>query len=326
MENKKDKKIFVLSFDGGGSRMVLQYTLIKRIIAKFPCFLPFVDVFAGVSAGSFIASLLACRNLDEISRNLDEISEQNVASIFSNTFGRRISSLEGLIKSKYSNENLRFLLQESLGEESFCNLKKGLYITSFNTTSTSIDPVKEGPKWMGKRVNRWQPVYHHNLDDCYVPEKIKDAVLKSCSAPCYFPIVNGHVDGGMVNNTACLSVYSTLVSLGYSSENIYILSIGSGENPKVLDVPIVEDTDWGFLKWAPHLLDLMFDGTSEETAHICYNLLGDRFWRVQPVLDTQINLNDYSQFNHLIEIANNHDMENTFNWIETTLESEKMKL
>lgn len=345
---KASKKVIVLSFDGGGSRMVLQYAILKRILAKFPSFLQSVSVFAGVSAGSLLAAALLTKlDMDKV------LTRENVERIFSRMFSQKVGTLGGLTKSKYSNENLKHLLEENFGGialSHLSSLSQKIFIPTFRVDGKEdrLDIDGPGPKWLNRRVKRWHTVYHHTFDtlvpsrgastetiDAPLPIKdvlLSDAILESSSAPYYFPIYDGFVDGGMACNNPSLCVLAKLISLGNDAKDIYILSIGSGEKSSFLNVGtsmLIEDqmpngidaettptsTKWGLLKWAPNLLDLIFDASSEVTSENAYKILGDGFWRIQPVLSESITLDDPSKYNELIEIAENFDMENTFNWI-----------
>ncbi len=327
------KKCFILSFDGGGVRVVLQYMILKRIIKEFPDLLNEVTIFAGTSAGSILASALAANieNLDSL------ISKENMQLIFESSTRKRFSSIYGLTRSKYSNEKLKGLLEKYFQDIAPSTLTKGLYIPTFRVdgkNSTRREEHDHGqhclkPKWLNPRVKRWHSVYHHNLTSTAIDQKLVESILESTAAPYYFPIHNGCIDGGICNNNPSLSVVTKLLSLGRESktifaddlpekfifplEDIYVLSIGSGEKPSFLKA---ENDEWGFLRWAPHLLDAVFDGNAEVTSQQLYDILGDRFWRVQPVLDKDVPLDDASQYEYLVNVAKNFDLTRTFGWLE----------
>ena len=308
-------KHLILSFDGGGTRMVLQYTILKRIIEKYPNFLSKVSVYAGTSAGSILATGLATGVLDG-KESSKLISEDSIDQIFSRNLYRKVTSVKGIFKSKYSNENLRTLLERSFGSRTFKDLEKRLFIPIFMVNDTDDTPDHDRqsdlPKWMSQRVKRWHPVYHHNLDDTKMNSTLVKSLLKSSAAPYYFPVVNGCIDGGIGNNNPSLAVLSQLVSTGVKIEDIYILSFGSGEKPTTADFI---NEDCGALEWIPYILDMIFDSTQEVVSQSLYNILKDRFWRIQPVLKTEIDLDDASQYQTLVDAAMNHNLDNTLKWI-----------
>lgn len=324
MENRK--KIIVLSLDGGGTRMILQYIILKRIMEKFPSFLQSVNVFAGVSAGSLLASALLLttpRGLDRLFIN------ENVERIFRRSYSKKITSLGGLIHSKYSNEHLRDILNETFGDISFetlSQLSQKIFIPVFRVDGKEDDGGDEDqiqinkPKWLNRRVKRWHTVYYDTIDICDNNKdrsvRLNDVIMESSAAPCYFPIFNGCIDGGVSANNPSLCILARLISLGYDIKDIYILSLGTGEKPSFLDV---DDASQGFIQWAPRLLDVILDASSEVTSENAYKILGNGFWRIQPVLPESIRLDDASKYEQLVAIAENFNMENTFGWIEQLL-------
>lgn len=73
-------KFLVLAFDGGGVRMVMQWKILQRLINKYPHLLNNVDVFAGTSAGSILASALATGVSKEQIDSL--LSQESIRTIF----------------------------------------------------------------------------------------------------------------------------------------------------------------------------------------------------------------------------------------------------
>lgn len=317
------KKYLIFSFDGGGARMVLQYQILKRIIAKFPQILEKVHTYAGTSAGAILATGLATGAIQPQHDIENLVSKENVAKLFdSYTVYRKIKSLNGLKNSKYTNDNLKKLLKIHFGEETLVNVPKCLFVTAFcvNPKNESPSAKKEGqPSWMSSRVNRWHPVYYTNITTdinnlAYGDKKIVDIILESTAAPTYFPIKEYCIDGGIGNNNPSLSVLTKVMSNGIDIKDIFILSFGSGERPIVLDKP--ENADMGTIPWLSCIIDMLFDAEQEVVSQNAYQILGDNFWRIQPVLDETIELDDASKYDRLLEIANNFDLTNTFKWLE----------
>lgn len=305
------RKYFVLSFDGGGVRMVLQNQILTRILEAHPNFLEKVNVFAGTSAGSVLATGLATGILPG---NTNLISKPLVEKIFKKSLTRPI----GIFKNKYDSHGLRENLEDVFGANREFPDDKKLFITSFKACADAdqlLNTEPGRPKWLLPRVARWHPIAYHNLDDVHPQSNIVDAMLSSSAAPTYFPIFKGNVDGGIGNTNPTLSVLTKLISKGVDISNIYILSIGSGENSNFLPERY-ENAEWGVASWAPHILDMLFDASQELTSQQAYEILGDNFWRVQPVLgDTPIALDDVESYDKLIQIGKNFDLKNTLQWI-----------
>lgn len=319
-ETQKDPMYIILSFDGGGVRMVLQYHIIKRILAKFPTLLDKITLFTGTSAGSMLAAGFATEILDTKKDNF--VNDVNIKRIFERKLDQKITSVGGMTKSKYSNDNLEDLLDDIFGKICLSDMKKAIMIPAFKlegevTPKTDL----EKPSWLKNRIPRWHPIYYNNFQMGtvreYHPNKsLKDIIMESTAAPCYFPIINGVVDGGIGNTNPSLSAISKLLEKGIKLENIYVLSIGSGERANSIDVT---DDEWGLIKWAPYLLDMISDADQDVSSNACYHILKDRFWRVQPILNETISLDDTTKYDKLIDIAHSFDLTNTYIWIKNLL-------
>ncbi|HMP28290.1 MAG TPA: patatin-like phospholipase family protein [Saprospiraceae bacterium] len=318
------KKYIILSFDGGGVRMVLQYRILQRILEKFPTLLDRVSLFSGTSAGSILAAGLAT-NVIGVASILEPanelISKKNVKTIFE-SYGtcRKITSLGGLRLSKYTNDNLMKLLASYFGAIRMKDIDKCVFIPAFciNAKHAKGEIMEALPSWTKVRVNRWHPVYYTNFkDDGFSDKLIVDVILESSAAPTYFPIENFHIDGGIGNNNPCLSALTSVLRNGIDIKDIFILSFGSGESPTSFNVS--KNESLGVMKWLPKIINMIFDADQEVVARNTYQILGDNFWRIQPVLETQIELDDTSKYEELIKIADKFDLTHTFEWLETLL-------
>lgn len=348
--NQNNTKHLVLSFDGGGVRLLLQLQIINRLFGAVPNLKENITIYTGSSAGAILSCYLALNKTDAI----------NPSNIFPTNIARSIATFMGLWSSKYSNKGLRTALENIFGSETnISDIKSKIFIPVFKVSpdgentrlaesqlplgslrdeplaSTFAESSKstplgdttlilEGdntPKWTQKRVERWHPIYIHNLDTTTPNMNLVDVLLKTTAAPYYFPIHNGCIDGGIGNMNPSLAVLTKLLNSGVDINNIYILSIGSGENPTIMNVRSDRDTSYGIAQWLPYLLDSVFDSTSEVTSQALYQILGNRFWRIQPVMDVSISLNDTSEESHqkLIQIGNAFNLTHTIEWLHTIL-------
>ena len=311
------KKHIIFSFDGGGVRMVLQYQLLRRIIDKFPQILDQVSIIAGTSAGSILAAGLAVGAISFDNNEL--INKDNIKRIFSSyTLRRKLTSLGGLRHCKYTNGDLKTLLDTHIGDVKFSDLEKKLYITAFctmpkNEVSYAND---DKPSWLKSRVKRWHPIHYTNINT-NIDYSVVDAVLESSSAPVYFPRPNGNCDGGIGNNNPSLSVLAEVMSSGIDMKDINILSFGTGERPNRLDCD--SNADMGAAEWMPHILDMIFDAEQEVSSQNAYKILGDNFWRLQPVLEHNVDLDDPDAYEYLIKTPDVFNLTHTLEWIEKLL-------
>jgi hypothetical protein len=98
-----------------------------------------------------------------------------------------------------------------------------------------------------------------------------DAARGTAAAPTYFPpvevtAVNGAqtlhlIDGGLVANNPAVCAWSEARTLFPDHEELVLLSVGTGE----FEAPIEYNKakHWGLTGWAPHIIDVLFDGSSQ---------------------------------------------------------------
>lgn len=321
----------VLSFDGGGARVVLQYYILRRLIEQFPALLSQISVFAGTSAGSILAAAIASGRAHDL-----DMSKAFVDSIFHRSTCHTLISLGGLVKAKYANDVLRAQLTARLGGDTtlLVNVPRPLFITGFSMVGAQERRVggtnhqhllrrdEPVPAWLHTRCTRWHNVYFHNFEeDDQSSDTLVDVVMKSTAAPTYFPMVDHVVDGGIANNNPSLAVTTNLIALGVPLETIYVLSIGSGEKARQYDGPA--NASLGVVQWLPLMLNVLFDANAEAISQSCFHILSDRFHRVNPVLVDDITLDSTSDYDSLVRVANDVDLEETYAWIEKTTETKR---
>lgn len=316
---------FVLAFDGGGARVVLQWRILQRVLEVFPDLLKQVTVFAGTSAGAILASLLAL-GMEQMIPSV--MTDQALGALFDRSCLHKFTSVDGLIKAKYENENLRQMLQANIGQVYLADVPRSLFITAFSTVGlqqqqrhVAVDhhlhlvqndvPI---PEWLNMRCSRWHNLYFHNFVDSRAKDDLVEIIMKSAAAPTYFPMVDHTVDGGIANNNPSLCVTTNLIALGVPLEDIYVLSLGSGEKPR--ELASAPNASLGLLQWIPSLVNMIFDANSEAISHSCFHILCARFHRVNPVLQDDIALDAVGEYLQLVAIADALDLEPTLDWIE----------
>lgn len=333
-------KYLILALDGGGVKILLQWTILKRIIAKFPNFLDNVCVFAGTSAGSMLAGALASNKLEEIN---EMINIKTIASVFERTYAHEVKSLWGTLHAKYDNYNLKQILTKTFGEQKICDLPRALFIPAFainaedehHANKHNLEHItnSNSPSWMNCRCKRWHNIFFHNLREKITTNSIDstdnkivhknndvilaDAILKSGAAPYYFPIAGNCIDGGLAHNNPSMGVLSHLLALKVPIEDIYIFSLGSGEKPT--EYVVQDNSSIGLYNWSSYLLDMIFDANMEACVHSCHEILGPRFHRESPVMSEAIALDGYKQGELLIKMGEEADLTDTFMWIEEYL-------
>ncbi len=301
----------ILSLDGGGIRGWLTASLLQRLQNDlkqqgYPDFLEKVDLFAGTSTGGLLAlglakglSLQDCRDL----------YEKHGPIIFKRP---RFGVLSQILRAKYKNDYLGTTLREYFGDDTLGDLaeKRGkrVLVCTFD--------LDNGPN-NRQGVRMWKAKFYHNFDpaDSDYKEKMVDVALRTSAAPTYFPIYDGHVDGGVVANnpSTCALAQALDPQTGKQTLNdIALLSLGTGLNPKIVEQ---QNASWGLAQWAwfrvttflgaspsggrALITDLLVEGTGDVAHYQCRQILTPRFHRLNPQLDQPLDLDAIDKFDVL---------------------------
>jgi len=296
----------ILSMDGGGIRGLLTIILLERIEKEIPDFLSKIDLFAGTSAGGILALALAMgKKTSEVRALYEEFSD----IVFERTLFDKMINLWGFLGSKYSNKNLYRVLHEEFGNRTLASLSKKVLISTFDLDSKP------------KRFNDtrgWRAKFYHNFSgkDNDAEEKVIDVAVKTATAPTYFPIYKGFIDGGVVANNPSVCALAQAINPptgGQKLNDIRLFSLGTGKNPRFLDV---KNNNLGLLQWAPHMIGLMLEGGVGLADYQCEQLLGRRYLRVNPILPHSISMDDIDSISELEVIAQDFNLSGTIFWLK----------
>lgn len=264
----------ILSLDGGGIRGLLTTVVLERLEAKVPGWLDKVDCVAGTSTGGIIALGLA---FGMTPAQLRGLYYDRGHEIFDSSWIHSMKEIGGLTGSKYDNEKLRKILEQTFGDTRLGDLKKKVVIPSFDLYATTEQ---------GARC--WAPHFMHNFagPTADVDVRVSLAALRTSAAPTYFPTVGSHIDGGVVaNDPAMVAVGQVLDPTNVDPipkfEDVLVLSLGTGT---ALNSIAGHDHDWGDLEWVQPLINLLLDANVSAAEKLCRQLLGERYHRVSPVL------------------------------------------
>lgn len=266
MENKPFK---ILSIDGGGIRGLFPATYLANLeeqiqeeIGGDKKLSNYFDLICGTSTGGIIATAIA---LGMPTNELVDLYEKKADVIF----GKKQAIL-GLRKSSYRNNNLEKLLKENFatltkdGDTRLGHAKTRVCIPVFNAFHSKVNVLKTSHH--KHLITDYQiPAYQVAVSTSSAPTYFDPYTIKYQVRPTNREVLNHHnIDGGIFANNPTLIGYLEALSLGVQSENIRILSLGTGlkkysENHK--------KNGWGLKYWMwpskKRLVDMIFQSQSE---------------------------------------------------------------
>jgi len=301
------KPFKILSLDGGGVRAILQSVILSRLVEIYPNLIKEVDMFAGASAGGILSLSLAA-GLNPIQTT--ELWEEIVPVVFTEGFFRKLASLDNTIRSVYSPDKLEAAIRAKVGDITLAELKQKVFVP---TLRLDVDPIHSGP---GK-VPRWHPHFFHNFPySKTIDTKIVDVAMRTSAAPTFFPIREGYVDGGCFANHPTMACVAEAVRSGVNYDDIVVLSISTGNIAKVISSDTYGTGDWGLIQWAPHVVDMLLDSNSLCVDYECRHLLGDRYFRIDPLLSRPFGLDEASALPELKQLASTFDLTSCEQWLQ----------
>lgn len=296
----------ILTIDGGGIAGLFAARLLERLGAEHPALLRDVDLIAGTSTGGIIALCLAH---GASPAELVSLYAEHGGEIFDDSWFDNIIDVGTAIGSDYDNKKLKKNLERVLGAARLRDLAKRVLIPSFDLDAVDEDGVRA-----------WKPKFFHNYpgSDTDGAELAVDVALRTSAAPTYFPTYQGYIDGGVVANNPSVSAIATALDPRAGKQkldDIVVLSVSTGFSPQF----IKGDHDWGWGQWARPLVGIMISGVMGVAHFQCKQILGDRYRRVDCVLDRNIALDDAGDkaIRFLRESADGVDLAATRRWLET---------
>ncbi|MEM7727329.1 MAG: patatin-like phospholipase family protein [Cyanobacteria bacterium P01_A01_bin.45] len=94
------------------------------------------------------------------------------------------------------------------------------------------------------------------------------------------------IDGGVVANNPSTCAVAEALKLGYSLDDITVLSIGTGDRTRV--IPYDRARHWGLLQWAQPIVGVVLDGSQDVSEYITEQMLHKRLLRLQFKLDREL--------------------------------------
>jgi uncharacterized protein len=275
-KEEKQKKVAILSIDGGGIRGVIPGVILNHLekelrqISKKPDakLVDFFDFVAGTSTGGILACLYLFPDGDSKrpKHSTDEALElylKNGDKIFHAHKWDLLAKFDGLMKEKYSIKHIEALMSDYFENKTLSKLVKPCLITSYEMTS--------------RKAHFFRSIDAKNgIDDFYV----RDVARATSAAPTYFEpalikSMNGQefalIDGGVFANNPALCAYAEARRTEFSkcglkiknpgAKDMMIVSVGTGtiRQPYHYD----EFKNAGQLKWLNPIIDILMSGNAE---------------------------------------------------------------
>jgi len=275
------KPVVILSIDGGGVRGTIPVNVLYLLEQEAGINVrESFDFFAGVSTGALVACYCAkgfgsMDVLAKYSYSSDTMSRIFDKSIWDRILGRMQN------QPKYDGVNKREYFEELGGGTRINDITdKHLLVLAYDFINRELVTFK----------NR------RGHDASYNPT-LAEICDTATAAPTIYPTVpttdinrRWLIDGALATNDPGLSAITEALTIGYSLDEIWMISLGTGRpvhdlSQKQQDKIGEASRDWGFVGWVANgLLDHMLSASSAVCAHQCRQLLGERYLRIDGTL------------------------------------------
>jgi uncharacterized protein len=250
----------VLAIDGGGIRGIVPAVLLDRLeaLAGRPVRELF-DLLVGTSTGGLLVLGLAVPDgaggLRYRADDLLQLYLDDGPRIFSRTAVHRARTANGVLGPRYPAGPVEQVVAEVLGDLPLREVVGDVVVPAYETQIRA-------PWFFRSRRARTDAAYDFLA---------RDVARATSAAPVYFPPARiaaddgtqwTLIDGGVfANNPAMIGVVEALGA--YAADEVVTLSLGTGALTRPL--PYEQLRGWGLAKWAPAILDVVFDGVSDTT-------------------------------------------------------------
>lgn len=302
----------ILAVDGGGVRGFLSASFLANVESHLdrltgnPTPLGYrFDFIAGTSAGGLIALGLA---MGKRAEELRDLFVKFVPDVFSDA-NRHVFATRG-INPRYGSQPLREYVEGFFGDKTLADLRVDACITSVSLVDAKPKLHKTG--YLKRNAGR-------------LNETLVNVAMATTAAPTYFRAHSGiHsanlIDGGVAaNNPSMVALVDALqferpshrgvqkpqMRSSDSTNEPLMLSIGTGQ-PGPLPYKPSRLVDGGWITWAKAIHEVVLLSQAQLVHHQAQFLLGDRYFRFDPVLNVPVDLDDAE---HFLELRNKADVD-----------------
>src|SRR4051812_19958561 len=278
-----DRFVRILTIDGGGIRGIIPALVLAELEERTGRrAADLFDLIAGTSTGGILAAALARPGDDGrtpryTARDLLGLYEAEGPEIFSRSLLKRLRSVDGWLDERYDDAGLVAALRRYLDASRLSETLVDLFITAYDIEDRSA---------FFFRSSRARS--DHARDFTLV-----DACRATAAAPTYFEPglvtdvagteTRALIDGGVFATNPVLVTLADLARDGRLDDVELVVSLGTGSHTRPL--PYEKVRGWGQLEWARSIVDVVFDGQADTTDFAVARFLGERYVRLQTMLD-----------------------------------------
>ncbi len=280
-----EKKVKILSLDGGGIRGIIPATVMVHIEERLKYFsnnpdariADYFDMIVGTSTGAILGCYYLVPDPKFTAQRALNLYVNKGYEIFNQSKKNGLLGVRQLFDAtKFNPKNIERIFKEELGDLKLNDLIKPCIVTTY-------DMISGSSVFFSSRDNQSE-------NDFY----LRDVLRSTSAAPTYFPpaviknlaekneklatMVN--LDGGVFANNPALCAYaevrsknSKLFESDIKSDKMMMLSIGTGAIPSTYEAT-KKPGDWGVVKWAKSAPDIMMDGALDTVNYQIKKIFG----------------------------------------------------
>lgn len=276
------RKNVAIAIDGGGIRGILVTRALAILEEQLGTPLrQIVKLVAGTSTGSVIAAGIAAG-----------IPAEKMFTLYTE-LGKTIFKpnlhtwLWPLSRYRYPSAPLEMALRNEIGDLKMGNLWNNPH--PIDVVLTTFDIFENRTRF----IKPWKAQYQNWL--------VTKAVLSSCAAPSFFPVVEGrYIDGGVgtYSNPCYLAAYELLFCLRWEPAETTLISLGTGRCVQPIEPDQAKRMRaW---QWLEPMFGAFMQSADDQQVHFVNTFFHDLdFRRFQVNLQQPIAINDVSQVDEL---------------------------
>ena len=257
-----NKKVTVLSIDGGGIRGVIPAVILNYIEKRLQSradkpnatLADYFDLVAGTSTGGILACYYLHPSRYSASDAIDMYVEHG-----KEIFNRKLLRY-GVAREKYPATGLEKVLNDCMGDTTLAQTRKNCMITAYDVTE------RKAVFFTSPEARKYE--YKNYL--------LRDVARATSAAPTYFEVAavkstggaaSYLIDGAMYagNPTMCAVVEANKTVFESCANpaitDLYIVSVGTGKEKKKYDYRKAKD--WGAIGWAKPVIDILLSASAE---------------------------------------------------------------